>query len=128
MLVTLFCDLTCCFCLKRPRLICLFHFTKRCVSISIYLFSLSRSLTLFCSLSLSRSLSLSLSLPLALSLPLSLSPTLLISLSLYISLYLSLSPIVPLLWHSMDVFILVFLMLLAMIINKAMEFMNKSVQ
>ena len=29
------------FCLKRPSLICLFHFTKRCVSISIHLLILA---------------------------------------------------------------------------------------
>ena len=39
------CFFTCCLCLKRPSLICSFHFTKRCVSISI-LFVICCSLSL----------------------------------------------------------------------------------
>ena len=58
---------SCCFYLKRPSLISLFHFTKRCVSISVFL-SLSLSFSLFLSLSLSLFLSLSLSPSLSLSL------------------------------------------------------------
>ena len=48
--VTLF---SCCFCLERPSLICLFHFTKKCVSsISIYLLNVALSLPLSLSISL----------------------------------------------------------------------------
>ena len=37
---------SCCFCLKRPSLIYLFNFTKRCVSILIFLFCLLVSLSI----------------------------------------------------------------------------------
>ena len=53
--VTLF---LCCFCLKRPSLICLFHFTKRWVSISIsFIICCSLSQYIYICLSLSVSLS-----------------------------------------------------------------------
>ena len=83
--VTLF---FCCFCLKRTSLICLFHFTKRPVSLSIW-FIICWSLSLF-SLSLSVSLSLCLSLSLSLSLCFSLSVSFSLSFSLSLSLFLSL--------------------------------------
>ena len=76
------------FCQKRPNLICWFHFTKRCLSISIlFIIRCSLSLSLF-SLSLFLSFSLSLFLSFSLSLFLSFSLSLLFSFSLSLFLYL----------------------------------------
>ena len=72
------------YCLKLPSLLCLFHFTKRYVSISTLFLSLSLSLCLsllFVSLSFSLSHSLSLFLSVSLCLFVSLSQSLCLSLS-----------------------------------------------
>ena len=115
----------CCFCLKRPSLICLFHFTKRWISISILFFiccCCSLSLSLFPSLSVSISFSyfslFSSLFPLSLFLSMSLLiftidnmqpvyniPKLsLLSRSLFFSLSLSLAHFLPLLLHLMQIY------------------------
>ena len=59
---------SCCFCLKRPSLICLFHFTKRLYRSKFYLLFVALSLCLSHYLSVCLYLSLSISLCLFLSL------------------------------------------------------------
>ena len=94
-----------CFCLKRPSLICLFHFTKRYVSIS-------NLFIICCSLSLSFTLSVSLYLYLSLNLALLwiignpciiFQNYLFLSLSLFLPLSPSLSKI-SLLLHLMQIY------------------------
>ena len=77
------------FYLKQPSLNCLFHFSKRYISISTLFLSLylCLSVSLFLSLSFSFSLSLFFSLSFSLSLSLSVCLSISLSLSLYFSIY-----------------------------------------